>query len=81
MQCLVLLFLSFLHIVTIGGYNMIRGQLGLSPKSLDPLHRTNFSGLKMQVKLLLYIKLLSIHHHLCNAAPAEYDQIWDNLIR
>ena len=30
----------------------------------------------MQVRLVFYIKLLAILH-LCNAAPEEYDQIWD----
>ena len=34
----------------------------------------------MQARMVFYIKLFSLLH-LCNAAPAEYDQIWDNLIR
>ena len=34
----------------------------------------------MEMKLAFFIKLLPTLH-LCNAAPAEFDQIWDNLIR
>ena len=37
---------------------------------------TSSLGLSMQVRLVFYIKLLAILH-LCNAAPEEYDQIWD----